>query len=103
MKNPVSHSRARGEFGTESKSADNSPVTLVLNGDLPVLTASFSEKFVLPRCFPKSTTGLGVLLQELVRMSREGSFSNSLSRASSRGQRSYCLLCFWVFLTFNLI
>lgn len=95
MKNPVSHSRARGEFGTESKSADNSPVTSALNGDLPVLTASFSEKFVLPRCSPKSTTGLGVLLQELVRMSREGSFSSSLSRASSRAQRSYCLLCFW--------
>lgn len=85
MKNPVSHSRAR-KSGTESKSADNSPATSALNGDLPVLTASFSEKFVLPRCSPKSTTGLGVLLQELVWMSGEGFFSYSLSMASPRGQ-----------------
>lgn len=95
MNNPVSHSRAIGESGTEPKSADNSPVTSALNGDLPVLTASFSDKFVLPRCTPKSTTGLGVLLQELVWMSRESSFSNSPSRASSRGQQSYCLVWFW--------
>lgn len=90
MNNPVSHSRAIRESGTEPKSADNSPVTSALNGDLPVLTVSFSDKFVLPRCTPKSTTGLGVLLQELVWMSRESSFSNSLSRASS--QRSAILL-----------
>lgn len=95
MNNPVCHSRAIRESGTELKSADNSPVTSALNGDLPVLTASFSDKFVLPRYTPKSTTGLGVLLQELVWMSRESSFSNSLSRASSRGQRSYCLVWFW--------
>lgn len=98
MNNPVSHSRAIGESGTEPKSADNSPVTSALNGDLPVLTASFSDKFVLPRCTPKSTTGLGVLLQEresLCWTSRESSFSNSPSRASSRGQRSYCLVWFW--------
>lgn len=103
MKNPVSHSRVREELGTESKSADNSPVTSALNGDLPVLTASFSEKFVLPRCTPKTTTGLGVLLQELVWMSREGHFSNSLSRASSRAQHLTDLFGFGLFLTSNLI